>query len=116
MFDYTKYEHLYVINPNGHFFCLEQEKCADPSKKWSLSDFIEQDFKVFLSYDAMIKAASAMHNIPEKDLIGTELIFRQENGERGQCINGPLQKVVDEIEIKELGNITTLQYIAQYSE
>lgn len=43
----------------------------------------------------MIKATSTMHNIPEKDLIGTELIFRQENGEWVQCTNGPLQKVVD---------------------
>lgn len=39
MFDYTNY---------GHIFCLEQEKCADPSEKWSLGDFIEHDFKVFL--------------------------------------------------------------------
>ncbi len=114
-FDTEKYEVFFVITTKGYILVLEQERNTDTSNKWTKQDLLDHKFEVFDSYDALIEGASQKFDFPVEHFLDTHITFRQENGEWGEVGQGGiLWHVSVSISDNKLGDITTLQYIAQF--
>ncbi|MEZ8733762.1 hypothetical protein [Vibrio sp. 10N.239.312.D08] len=114
MFDSYNYEFIFVINPNGHFFVLEQEVHTHPYNKLSKEDLIKHGLFVFDSLESMLESASTSHDLPVQDLEGNEIVFKQIDGEWSETCRDHHWSVKDQIEDKELGELTFLQFLSQY--